>query len=75
MGKVLFISNCDPFGIGGGSFATRAYVKAFSEALGGDSYILLPEEGASKTDDSIMVKIYSCKETQHCSEIVSSDYG
>lgn len=58
MGKVLFISNCDPFGIGGGSFATRAYVKAFSEALGGDSYILLPEEGASKTDDSIMVKQY-----------------
>ena len=58
MGKVLFISNCDPFGIGGGSFATRAYVKAFSEALGGDSYILLPEEGASKTDDSIMVKKY-----------------
>lgn len=58
MGKVLFISNCDPFGIGGGSFATRAYVKAFSEALGGDSYIFLPEEGSVKIDDSILVKQY-----------------
>ncbi len=58
MGKVLFISNCDPMGIGGGSFATHAYVKAFSEVLGGDSYILLPEEGSKDIDETIPVSKY-----------------
>lgn len=58
MGKVLFISNCDPMGIGGGSFATHAYVKAFSEALGGNSYILLPEEGSKDIDETIPVSKY-----------------
>lgn len=58
MGKILFISNCDPFGIGGGSFATHAYVKAFSEALGGESYIFLPEEGCSAIDNTVLSKEY-----------------
>lgn len=53
MGKVLFISNCDPFDIGGGSFATRAYIKAFSEVLNEESYIFLPEEGVKDIDTSM----------------------
>lgn len=50
--RVLIISHSDPFGIGGGSFACHAYVKAFSVCFGGEADICVPAESDSKPDDT-----------------------
>lgn len=50
--RVLIISHSDPFGIGGGSFACHAYVKAFSVFWGGEADICIPAESDSKPDDT-----------------------
>lgn len=50
--RVLIISHSDPFGIGGGSFACHAYVKAFSICFGGQADICIPAESDSEPDDT-----------------------
>ncbi len=52
-GRVLIVSHSDPFGIGGGSFACRAYAKAFSICFDGNADICIPAESEFVTDDSI----------------------
>ena len=52
-GRVLIISHSDPFGIGGGSFACHAYVKAFSECFDGAADICVPAESQYEVDESI----------------------
>ena len=51
--RVLIISHSDPFGLGGGSFACHAYVKAFSECFDGDADICIPAESNNEVDGSI----------------------
>lgn len=49
--KVLFISINDPFGVGGGDFATHAYLLAFSKMCNGDVDVFVRE--GVKPDGSI----------------------
>ena len=58
MKKILIINHSNPFDIGGGSFACRAYTKAFAELVGGKVDICLPKENVCKIDESIMVDYY-----------------
>ena len=52
-GRVLIVSHSDPFGIGGGSFACRAYAKAFSICYNVNADICVPAESEFETDDTI----------------------
>lgn len=54
--RALFVTKDDPFGIGGGCFATRSYLKAFSELCNGNIDVFL--NAGIKTDLSIQVKNY-----------------
>lgn len=54
--NILFITKDDPFKFGGGSFATRAYLKAFSDLCDGNITVVLPSE--CKIDSAIRVKQY-----------------
>lgn len=52
-GRVLIVSHSDPFGIGGGSFACRAYAKAFSTCYNGNVDICIPAESNRPVDGSV----------------------
>lgn len=54
--RVLFVTKDDPFGIGGGCFATHSYLKAFSELCNGNIDVFL--NAGIKTDLSIQVNNY-----------------
>jgi glycosyltransferase involved in cell wall biosynthesis len=59
--NILFITKHDPFGIGGGSFASHAYLRAFSEITNGQIDICLAEH-CVVSDDAIRYRnIYRVK--------------
>ena len=49
--KILFVNKDNPFGVGGGDFATHAYLLAFSELCNGNIDVYLRD--GIKTNDSI----------------------
>lgn len=49
--KALFVSINDPFGVGGGDFATRSYLQVFSKVCNGDVDVFVRE--GVKSDGSI----------------------
>lgn len=60
--KLLFLAPINPMGIGGGSFATHAYLRAFSELWGGKVDVLLADSWKDKWDEQIKVdKKYTAK--------------
>lgn len=63
MKKALFLTPMDPTGIGGGSFATHAYLRSISEILEGNVDILLADCWSNDMDKNINVdKIFkACK--------------
>ena len=54
--RILFISKDNPFGLGGGNFATRAYLQAFSELCNGNIDVFLAD--SIHEDNSINVHAY-----------------
>lgn len=54
--RILFISKDNPFGLGGGNFATRAYLQAFSELSDGNIDVFLAD--SIHEDNSITVHTY-----------------
>ena len=55
MKKTLIINHSNPFSIGGGSFASLAYIKAFSELLDGNIDICIISENKYPIDKTIKV--------------------
>lgn len=51
--RVLYVSYQDPFGIGGGSYASHAYLKAFSILSDGNIDIVIAEECDERKDPTI----------------------
>ena len=54
--KVLYVSYQDPFGVGGGSYASHAYLKAFSQLAEGNIDIVIAEECDETKDTTIVYK-------------------
>lgn len=54
--RVLFISKDNPFGLGGGNFATHAYLKAFSDLSNGNIDVFISK--GLKKDPSLKVRRY-----------------
>ena len=53
--KLLFLAPVNPMGIGGGSFATHAYLRAFSELWEGKVDVLLADSWKDKWDEQIKI--------------------
>ena len=51
--KILYFSTASPFGIGGGCFAVRAYLKSISEIFDGKVDVLFAKEWEDCEDNSI----------------------
>lgn len=58
MNRILIINHSDPFANGGGSFASHAYCRAFSEIANGDIDICIFDESKWKVDPDIKVSQY-----------------
>lgn len=56
--KILLINHSNPFANGGGSFASHAYCRAFSEIANGDIDICIFDESKWKVDPVIKVSQY-----------------
>lgn len=54
--RILFISKDNPFGLGGGNFATRAYLKAFSKLCDGNIDVFLAD--SIHEDNSIIAHTF-----------------
>lgn len=54
--KILFICKDNPFGLGGGNFATHAYLKAFSDLSDGNIDVFISK--GLKKDPSLRVRRY-----------------
>ena len=54
--RVLYVSYQDPFGIGGGCYASHAYLKAFSTIADGNVDVVIAEECDESKDVSIIYK-------------------
>ena len=58
MRRILIINHANPFAKGGGSYATRAYMKAFAEWAGGGADICIDAESPFVEDKTIMAAKY-----------------
>lgn len=56
--KALIVNHSDPFATGGGSFASHAYCRAFSDLLNGNVDITIFDESKSQVDPKIKVSNY-----------------
>lgn len=56
--RLLIINHSDPFANGGGSFASHAYCKAFSDIASGNIDICIFEDSIWPIDESIRVQTY-----------------
>lgn len=51
--RILYVSYNDPYGVGGGSYASHAYLKAFSMLSGGNIDIVIADKCDETEDQSI----------------------
>ena len=56
MNKILFLTPMNPLGIGGGSFATHAYLRAFSDLYHGNVDILMADTWKDGWDQRVKVR-------------------
>jgi hypothetical protein len=68
--KILFITKHNPFGIGGGSFASHAYLKAFSEISDGNIDICIADH-VKITNELIFNNVYYIKKRNIVSRLIS----
>ena len=54
--KVLFLSAANPMGIGGGSFASHAYLRAFSDLYNGAVDVVMADVWREKWDENIVIQ-------------------
>ena len=55
MDKLLFVSYQDPYGQGGGAFASHAFLKAFSILFSGNVDLVIADSCQSQSDNSILL--------------------
>jgi glycosyltransferase involved in cell wall biosynthesis len=55
-GKLLFLSSANPMGIGGGCFASHAYLRAFSEIYDGNVDIIMAEVWRDEWDKNVKIQ-------------------
>jgi glycosyltransferase involved in cell wall biosynthesis len=56
MSKILFLTPSNPMGIGGGSFASHAYLRAFSDLYAGNVDVVLADVWNEKWDSQVVVQ-------------------
>lgn len=54
-GKILFLSQANPLGIGGGSYATHAYLRAFADIFDGKIDVVMADSWDEPWDDNIII--------------------
>lgn len=54
-GKILFLAPMNPMGIGGGSFATHAYLRAFSSIANGNIDVIIADSWKESWDTKVVV--------------------